>query len=193
MLAETNLTADEVLEQLDSAGPVEQSAPSPRRPDPVPEPDAKPAGTPKPRTAKAEGAVELLRLATSAYEQAMSNSASAPPSPGYLDRIRAVADSCEHVAATMLNAAETVGVRWRPKTDLADGLPYELTPSGNRPGPAAMWEEFDAAFERLSITATGTDIVAVAHGFREVWDALRKAADELEGDEEGQAWERQAQ
>ena len=55
-----------------------------------------------------------------------------------------------------------------------------------------MWEEFDAAFERLAITVTGTDIVAVAHGFREVWDALRNVADKLESDDEWQAWERQA-
>ena len=70
---------------------------------------AEPAADPKPRTAKAEGAVELLRLAVSAHQQAMSDSACAPPSPGYVGRIRAVADSCEHLAATMINAAETVG------------------------------------------------------------------------------------
>ena len=81
----------------------------------------------------------------------------------------------------MLNASEAAGVRWRSKTDMAELFPYELKRGGNRPGPAEMWEEFDAAFERLSITATGTDIVAVAHVFREVWAALRAVADELEG------------
>lgn len=192
MLAETNLTPDEVLEQFERGGPVTQSPPPPRRSDPAPEPVPEPATGPKPRTAKAHGAVELLRLAVSAHEQAMAASASAPPSPGYVGRIRAVADSCEHLAATMLNAAETVGVRWRPKTGLAEDLPYELMPRGNRPGPAAMWADFDAAFDRLAITVTGTDIVAVAHGFREVWAALRQVADELEGDAEWQAWERQA-
>ena len=116
----------------------------------------------------------------------------AHPSPGYVDRIRAVADSCEHVAATMLNASDAAGVRWRSKADLADGLPYELQRAGNRPGPAKMWEEFDAAFERLPITATGTDIVAVAHGFSEVWNALRRVADELERVDDWQAWERTA-
>jgi hypothetical protein len=66
---------------------------------------------------------------------------------------------------------------------MAEFLPYELKRGGNRPGPAEMWEEFDAAFERLSITATGTDIVAAAHVFREVWAALRAVADGLEGGE----------
>jgi excisionase family DNA binding protein len=193
MLAETNLTPDEVLEQIERGGPVRSPVAPPRRPDTDPEPDPAPAPPRKPRTAKAEGAVELLRLATSAYERAMGWSAGAPPSPGYVDRIRAVADACEHVAATMLNASETAGVRWRSKTDIADGLPYELRPGGNRPGPAERWEEFDAAFDRLGITATGTDIVAVAHGFREVWDALRRVADTLDADEQWQAWEQQAQ
>ncbi len=125
--------------------------------------------------------MELLQRAIAGYEEAINASAFAPPSPGYLDRIRAIAESCEHMAATMLNASEAAGVRWRSKTDMAELLPYELKRGGNRPGPAEMWEEFDAAFERLSITATGTDIVAVAHVFREVWAALRTVADELEG------------
>ncbi len=130
--------------------------------------------------------MELLQRAIAGYEEAINASALAPPSPGYVDRIRAIAESCEHMAATMLNASEAAGVRWRSKTDMAELLPYELKRDGNRPGPAEMWEEFDAAFERLSITATGTDIVAVAHVFREVWAALRGVADELEGGQRSQ-------
>jgi hypothetical protein len=172
-----------------SLDPAREAAPSARRPDPAPaeagaradEPTAAPTPTRKPRTPKAQGAVELLQRAIAGYEEAITASAYAPPSPGYVDRIRAVAESCEHLAATMLNASEAAGVRWRPKTDMAELLPYELKRGGNRPGPAEMWEEFDAAFERLSITATGTDIVAVAYVFREVWAALRTVADELEG------------
>ena len=187
MLAETNLTADEVLEQLENSyESAREAVHPPRRPDPAPVQDERadqPAPTPtrKPRTPKAQGAVELLQRAIAGYEKAINASAYAPPSPGYLDRIRAIAESCEHVAATMLNASEAAGVRWRSKADMAEFLPYELRRGGNRPGPAEMWEEFDAAFERLSITATGTDIVAVAHVFREVWAALRTVADELEG------------
>jgi excisionase family DNA binding protein len=189
MLDETNLTADEVLEQLgNSLEPAREAAPSARRPDPAPAEEtaradqrrAAPTPTRKPRTPKAQGAVELLQRAIAGYEKAIKASAYAPPSPGYVDRIRAISESCEHMAATMLNASEAAGVRWRSKTDMAELLPYELKRGGNRPGPAEMWEEFDAAFERLSITATGTDIVAVAHVFREVWAALRVVADELD-------------
>ena len=180
MLAETNLSADEVLERVERGEEPWLEARPPRRPDPAPaegaaradEPTSAPTPTRKPRTPKAQGAVELLQRAIAGYEKAINASAFAPPSPGYVDRIRAIAESCEHMAATMLNASEAAGVRWRSKTDMAELLPYELKRGGNRPGPAEMWEEFDAAFERLSITATGTDIVAVAYVFREVWAAL---------------------
>jgi excisionase family DNA binding protein len=188
MLADTNSSADDILARLDRGEPAYLEAPPPRRHDSEPAEDAEPANEPvsaptptrKSRTPKAQGAVELLQHAIAGYENAINASAYAPPSPGYVDRIRAIADSCEHMAATMLNASEAAGVRWRSKTDMAEFLPYELKRGGNRPGPAEMWEEFDAAFERLSITATGTDIVAVAYVFREVWDALRTVADELE-------------
>jgi excisionase family DNA binding protein len=193
MLAETNASVDDALDRVLRGEPAELGTPGPRRPDPEAEQDGESSVPRKQRTAKDPGAVELLRLASEAYDRATIASAKAPPSPGYVDRIRAVADACEHVAATMLNAVEKSGIRWRPRTDLADKLPYELKHGGNRPGPNVMWEEFDAAFERLSITATGTDITALALAFREVYDALREVADELADDDEWQAWERQVQ
>jgi excisionase family DNA binding protein len=194
MLAETNLSADDILERIDRGEAPWLGTRPPRRPDPAGAEEAgradesTSAATPtrKTRTPKAQGAVELLQRAIAGYDKAINASAYAPPSPGYVDRIRAIADSCEHVAATMLNASEAAGVRWRSRADLGELLPYELKRGGNRPGPAEMWEDFDAAFERLSITATGTDIVAVAHMFREVWAALRAVADELEGGEPSQ-------
>jgi excisionase family DNA binding protein len=189
MLAETNSSADDILGRIERGEEPWLEARPARRSDPAPaegaaradEPMSAPTPTPKPRTPKQQGAVELLQHAIAGYEKAINASAYAPPSPGYVDRIRAISESCEHMAATMLNASEAAGVRWRSKTDMAEFLPYELKRGGNRPGPAEMWEEFDAAFERLSITATGTDIVAVAYVFREVWAALRTVADELDG------------
>lgn len=193
MLAETNSSADDILGRIERGEEPWLEA-RPARPDPAPaegaaradEATSAPTPTREPRTPKAQGAVELLQHAIAGYEEAINASAYAPPSPGYVDRIRAIAESCEHLAATMLNASEAAGVRWRSKADMAEFLPYELKRAGNRPGPAEMWAEFDAAFERLSITATGTDIVAVAYVFREVWAALRAVADELEGAERSQ-------
>ncbi len=191
-LAATNSSPDDVLDRVARGEPPQLTASPPRRPNPGVEEAPEAAPPRKPRTAKAEGPVELLRLAISGHQDAMMQSAYALPSPGYVDRIRAIADSCEHVAVTMLNASHAAGIRWRSKADLADGLPYELKRGGNRPGPAAVWEEFDAAYERLAITATGTDTVAVAHGYREVGDALLSVADKLDADAEWHAWERHA-
>jgi excisionase family DNA binding protein len=194
MLAETNVSAGDGLDRSPSGESAELGPPVPRRPDPGAEPGDESPEPRKPRTSsKDPSAVELLRLASEAYDRATIASAQAPPSPGYVDRIRAVADACEHVAATMLNAVKKAGIRWRPRTDIADKLPYELKHGGNRPGPEEMWEDFDAAFERLAITATGTDVTALALAFREVYDALRMVADELADDDEWQVWERQAQ
>lgn len=52
----------------------------------------------------------MLQDAIAGYEKAINASAYAPPSPGYVDRIRAISESCEHMAATMLNASEAAGL-----------------------------------------------------------------------------------
>jgi excisionase family DNA binding protein len=193
MLAETNASPDDVLDRIQSGESTELGAAVPRRPHPEADEGDESAMPRKPLTSsKDPSAVELLRLASEAYDRATIASALAPPSPGYVDRIRDVANACEHVAATMLNAHHKAGISWRPREDLNDGLPYELRPRGNRPGSNEMWADFDAAWDRLCITATGHDLVALAHGFRDVWDTLGRVADQLEDDDEWQAWERHA-
>ena len=117
MLTETNSSADDILERIERGGEPWLEARSPRRPDPAPaeeaaradEPTSAPTPTRKPRTPKAQGAVELLQNAIAGYEQAINASAYAPPSPGYVDRIRAIADSCERVTS----------LTWRPANSRA--------------------------------------------------------------------------
>ena len=112
----------------------------------------------------------------------------APPGPGYLGRVRAIAEACEHFAATSLHAARTSGMSWKGRSDFGpERLPYELRPNGNRPRRKGLWDQFDSAVEALAIAMTGHDITAVSEGFREVGDALHAAADELERDESSQA------
>jgi excisionase family DNA binding protein len=132
-------------------------------------------------TTGAQSAIALLQLASDSFDDAIGASRYAPPSPGYLERMRRLVDASEHMASTLLNASNTAGIRWRPRSDsLVDSFPYELQPGGNRPGPAALWKEFDASVERLSIAITGTDMAAVANGFRDLGEALLGVADELE-------------
>jgi excisionase family DNA binding protein len=131
-----------------------------------------------------ESVAKLVQYASDSLDDAFNASAYAPPGPGYLDRVRAIADACEHFAATSLHASRTAGVSWKGRTDFgSERLPYELRPNGNRPRRKGLWAQFDAAVEALAITMTGHDVTAVAEGFREVGDALHAVADELERDD----------
>ena len=104
----------------------------------------------------ASSAIALYQIAGDSFEAAWAASASAPPSPGYLDRVRRFADACEHLASTMTNASKVAGVQWLGRSGFrADSFPYELRPGGNRPGSDELWQDFDAALERLAMAASG--------------------------------------
>jgi excisionase family DNA binding protein len=131
-----------------------------------------------------ESVAKLVQYASDSLDDAFNASAYAPPGPGYLDRVRAVAEACEHFAATSLHASRTAGVSWKGRSDFGpERLPYELRPDGNRPRREGLWDEFDSAVEAVAIAMTGHDVTAVAEGLREVGDALRAVADELERDD----------
>ena len=75
-----------------------------------------------------------------------------------------------------------------PKRLRPGPIANELRPNGNRPRRKGLWDQFDAAVEALAITMTGRDMTAVAEGFREVGDALRAVADELDRDDSWRAY-----
>ena len=142
--------------------------------------------TPKflPPAGTRESVAKLVQYASNSLDDAFNASAYALPGPGYLDRVRTIAEACEHFAATSLHASKTAGVSWKGRSDFGpDRLPYELRPNGNRPRRKGLWDQFDTAVEVLAITMTGHDMTAVAEGFREVGDALRAVADELDRDD----------
>ncbi len=180
MLAATNPSRDEAHDRSaaerhpapgrsDTAKTVDEDEPTPKFLPPV--------GT-------RESAAKLVQFASDSLDDAFNASAYAPPGPGYLDRVRAVAEACEHFAATSLHASRTAGVRWTGRSDFGpDRLPYELRPNGNRPRRRGLWDQFDTAVEALAIAMTGHEVTAVAEGFREVGDALHAVADELERDD----------
>jgi excisionase family DNA binding protein len=144
----------------------------------VPTPELRPA------VGGRESVAKLVQYASDSLDDAFNASAYAPPGPGYLDRVRAIAEACEHFAATSLHGARTAGVSWKGRTDFGpDRLPYELRPNGNRPRREGLWDEFDSAVEAVAIAMTGHDVAAVAEGLREVGDALRAVAYELERDD----------
>jgi excisionase family DNA binding protein len=182
MLAENNTPPDRTSSPV--AG---DPAPASRRPTPAG--DERPRGGSVPysgRVVKARHAAELVRLAQQSLDRAIDESRYAPPAPGYLDRIREIADAFEHTASALRNAA-TIGLSLSARSRFDwDALSYELKPEGNRPGEPELWEQFDAAVERLTITFTGTDVPVIADGFAELRDALLDVAEELAGDDSDQ-------
>lgn len=149
--------------------------------------DEPPSPGPKATTTDANSAIALYQIAGDAFEAAFAASAYPPPSPGYLKRMRRFADACEHMASTMTNASRLAGVQWLGRSGFqVDSFPYELRPGGNRPGSDEFWQDADAAMERLALAASGTDLIAVAHAFRDIGEALLDVADALESDDSWQ-------
>ena len=127
-----------------------------------------------------EGAWQLVELAEERVGAALRASASAPPSAGYPDRLRAIADGFEHLSSTLFHAGRTTPTRWAGHVDMGpDRLPYEVRPGGNRPSRDGLWDRFDASATVLQAAAAGTDIVAVAQAFREAADELLAVANQL--------------
>jgi excisionase family DNA binding protein len=136
----------------------------------------------------ANSAISLYQIAGDAFEAAFAASAYPTPSPGYVERTRRFADACEHMASTMANASKLAGVQWLGRSGFCvDSFPYELRPGGNRPGSDGLWQDCDAAMERLAIAASGTELVPVAQAFRDVGEALLDVADQLERDDSWQS------
>ena len=135
----------------------------------------------------AQSAIALLQIANESFANALDASAYAPPAPGYVERLHRLADSCEHMASTMLNASKLAGVRWASRTNFGlEVFPYEVRAGGNRPGSNELWRDVDAAIDRLVIAVTGTEVSAVAHAFAEVGEALVLVAEEIARDDRWQ-------
>ncbi len=121
--------------------------------------------------ADAQSAIALLQIANERFAEAVEASAFVPPAPGYVGRLRRLADSCEHMASTMTQCRE--GGRCavaRPRTDFGlDAFPYEVRAGGNRPAGNEVWREVDAALDRLLLAVTGTEMSAVAHSVPRRW------------------------
>lgn len=150
-----------------------------------------PGAEPRAPATDAQSAIALLQIANNSFADAIEASAFVPPAPGYVGRLRRIADSCEHMASTVLNASRLAGVRWSPRTDFGhEAFPYEVRAGGNRPGAAEVWRDVDAALDRLVLAVTGTEVSAVAHSFRELGEALLDVADQLDRDDSWQVRER---
>jgi hypothetical protein len=125
-------------------------------------------------------ATERLRVARTAWGEALTAHKMAPPDAAFAARLRALAAA----AAAEREACEEAyqaGLLWRPIPG-AQGAqpPYELRPGTGRRGPGELWDRFDEAVQTLNYAITGTNVMGVARAFGEFAssaDALASAVD----------------
>jgi excisionase family DNA binding protein len=128
-------------------------------------------------------AAQALQDADRVWDAAQAASDSPPPDPGFGARVRAFAWACEQQARSLKAAADVPGLVWNPEPDAREMvLSYELRPGANRPGPADLWQRFDAAVQLLGIAKEGMTMSLVAAGYAEVGVVMHEIADALEAE-----------
>src|SRR5438105_15748201 len=130
-----------------------------------------------------ERAIQRLRVAQSAWGEAMTAHKMAPPDLGFAARLRSLAAAAEREREAC-EEAERAGLLWRPIPG-AQGAqpPYELRPGTGRRGPERLWQRFDAAVQNLNHAITGTNVMGVASSFGELASAAGALADALEAED----------
>jgi excisionase family DNA binding protein len=128
-------------------------------------------------------AIRELQEAGAAWDAALDASENAPPDPGFVDRLRAIAEAAERQRDALDRAQEIPGFTWKPIPDAEDMiLSNELRPGANRPGPELLWESFDLTVDRLALAMEGNYASLVYDEYRELAWVLRKIIEFLEPD-----------
>ena len=128
----------------------------------------------------AREAIDQLRTADRRWEAALQASAQALPNDGFPGRVRDLADASEQEAAAF-RLADSRGLGWRSRQNARTmQLSYELRRGGQRPGPAELWERFDAAVQALGSALEGVALGAIARAFAELSEVARELAGEIE-------------
>ena len=133
-------------------------------------------------------AVKDLQDAGAVWDAALEASENAPPDPGFINRLRAIAAAAERQHEALEHAAGIPGYSWKPVPDAEDMiLSNELRPGGNRPGPDRLWDFFDFTVDRLALAMEGNVASMVSIEYMELGLVLRKIITALEGADSGSA------
>src|SRR5271166_7189269 len=128
------------------------------------------------------GAVKELQEAGALWDQALEASENAPPDPGFIDRLRAIAAAAERQHDALERAGSIPGYSWKPVPDTENMiLSNELRPGGNRPGPEHLWARFDLTVDRLALAMEGNVDSMVSIEYMELGLVLREIITALEG------------
>ena len=126
-------------------------------------------------------AVRELQEAGAVWDTALDASDNAPPDPGFVDRLRAIAEAAERQRDALDRAQKIPGFTWKPVPDTEDMiLSNELRPGANRPGPEHLWDSFDRTVDRLALAMEGNYAALVYAEYRELAVVLRKILAALE-------------
>ena len=100
---------------------------------------------------------------------------SAPPAPGYDERLLQLANAAEEQASAF-RFADREGLAWRPLPNASDSLqpPPELRPDFNRTGPPELWARFDESVRELGLVLEGVSSVRIAQVFDKLSESLRE-------------------
>ena len=126
-------------------------------------------------------AVKDLQDAGAVWDAALDVSENAPPDPGFVGRLRAIAEAAERQRDALGRAHVIPGFMWKPVPDTEDMiLSNELRPGANRPGPNHLWISFDLTVDRLALAMEGNYASLVYDEYRELAFALREIIEALE-------------
>jgi excisionase family DNA binding protein len=136
-------------------------------------------------------AVKELQEAGAVWDTALDASENAPPDPGFVDRLRAIAAAAERQNEALRRASAIPGFTWKPVPDTESMiLSNELRPGANRPGPEHLWDSFDLIIDRLALAMEGNWAALVYDEYMELGIVLRTIIEALEaGNDDGAATE----
>jgi excisionase family DNA binding protein len=124
-----------------------------------------------------------IRRADSAWLGAQAASENAPPDAEFPHRLRALAEACDAQRHWLSRGGATKGFEWTP---IADGrhmqISHELRPGANRPGRRHLWDQFDAAVDRLAYAMEHGPLYSVTRAYGELAGLMNEIADELLGE-----------
>jgi hypothetical protein len=126
-----------------------------------------------------------IRRADSAWLGAQAASENAPPGAEFPHRLRALAEACENERYWLSRGGAANGFEWKP---IGDGshmqISYELRAGANRPGRRHLWDQFDAAVDRLGYAMEHGPLYTVTRTYGELAGLMTEIADELLGEDQ---------
>jgi excisionase family DNA binding protein len=131
-------------------------------------------------------AIKELQQAGAVWDAALDASENAPPDPGFVGRLRAIAKAAERQRDALDRARVIPGFTWKPVPDTESMiLSNELRPGANRPGPERLWDSFDLTVDRLALAMEGNYASLVYDEYRELASVLREIIDALDASAAG--------